>query len=285
MPRRPEFEISIPFAWTTDPHLNHVPVTQWERWIQQNQQIELGGLLITGDISEGEDVVFQLVRLSETIDKPIYFVLGNHDYYHSSIRVTRQRVMELTREREQLCYLTDTAPIEIAEGTFLIGEDGWGDATVGDYDSSTVRLNDFALIDEFRLTDPQGWKEKLVMLGEESAARLEQKLAILPERTKSVVVLTHVPPFRESCWYQGKTTDDNWAPFFVCGQTGRVLRDFANEATQTKIHVFCGHTHHEGIARMTKNLTVITGAAEYGTPQVNGLIRVDNSNVSWDEAW
>ena len=43
----------------------------------------------------------------------------------------------------------------------------------------------------------------------------------LPDDTRSVIVLTHVPPFREACWYQGHTTDDHWAPFFVCGEVGQ----------------------------------------------------------------
>jgi 3',5'-cyclic-AMP phosphodiesterase len=40
--------------------------------------------------------------------------------------------------------------------------------------------------------------------------------------------------------------------------------------------VICGHTHHSGIANLLPNLTITTGSAVYGRPDVTGLIVVDN---------
>ncbi len=145
---------------------------------------------------------------------------------------------------------------------------------MGDYERSTIRLNDFALIEDFQHGDPAAWKQQLRDLGNISAERLAAKLKALPRDTQHVLVVTHVPPFREACWYQGYTTDDNWAPFFVCGQVGRQLRHASDTRPECHFTVLCGHTHHAGVANITPNLVVHTGAAEYGRPDIEGLISV-----------
>lgn len=235
------------------------------------------GLLITGDISEGDDVVFELRRLAEAVNQPIFFVLGNHDFYQSSIAATRQRVMELCREHPLLVYLTDTQPIELCPGCYLVGDDGWGDATQGDYARSPVRLNDFRLIADFHNTSSKAWQKRLKLEGQASAERLAQKLEALPEDAEQVLVITHVPPYRESCWYEGRTTDDWWAPFFVCGAVGDVLSEFAKSRPDIQVTTLCGHTHHGGIAPMSSNHCVYTGAAEYGTPRVEAVVTVSTA--------
>ncbi len=244
----------------------------WERWIADIRNCAGDALLITGDISEGDDVVFELRRLVETLDQEIYFVLGNHDFYQSSIGLTRQRVIGLCREDPRLHFLTDSQPIEISSNVYLVGDDGWGDATQGDYCGSPVRLNDFQLIEDFRTAAPEKWQEMLRYQGQASAERLAQKLFDIPMGTAQVLVLTHVPPFRESCWYQGHTTDDWWAPFFVCGAIGDVLKRFAEARPETKLTTLCGHTHHAGMATMAANHTVYTGAATYGEPTVEATV-------------
>lgn len=261
-------------VWTSDIHLNHADLRTWDAWVAQVNESEPDAMVITGDISEADDVVFQLRRIAETIPIPIYFVLGNHDFYGSSFGATRRNVSAMSRDVSPLCYLTDARPLELEAGQFLVGEDGWGDATEGNFDESPVRLNDFVQIKDFQRVDPIDWQGLMHQLGTESAMRLRGKLNALPESACSVLVATHVPPFRESCWYQGKTTDDYWAPFFVCGQIGDVLKQFALENPNIQITVLCGHTHHGGRAEMLPNLTVLTASAEYGQPSTERVLTV-----------
>jgi len=239
--------------------------------------VELVGcdsLLVTGDISEGDDVVFQLHRLADALRKPIYFVLGNHDFYHNSVDRTRLYVARSIAPQPMLRYLRDESVIMLTPGVGLVGEDGWGDATQGDYENTTVRLHDFDMIENFRATPPTTWKRQLQIFGRDAADRLDGKLRVASEACHHVIVATHVPPFRESCWYEGHTTDDNWAPFFVSGQTGEVIRQAAIENPSVRYDVYCGHTHHGGIAAIEPNLRVITGAATYGKPTINDVIEV-----------
>src|SRR5690606_7830451 len=146
-------------------------------------------------------------------------------------------------------------------------------ATEGDYARSKVRLNDFHLIDDFRQADPAQWPSMLSELGRQSAVRLSGKLEAALRAGTQVLVVTHVPPFRDACWYEGHTTDDHWAPFFVCGQTGRALRQAAQQHPSAKLEVICGHTHHGGVAEIHDNLRVTTAGAEYGDPALASVIR------------
>ena len=265
--------------WTTDPHLNHAPARAWDRWVGDIVSRRPDAVVITGDISEGDDVAFQLRRIAEAVGVDIYFVLGNHDFYQSSLDQARDRIIRQCREHTSLCYLTDMPPVELRPGVFLIGEDGWGDATEGDYEGSPVRLNDFAMIEDFATAEPHRWKTMLQEQGRLSARRLVDKLAALPDTTRQVLIATHVPPFRESCWYMGKTTDDDWAPFFVCGQVGQAVLQHCQSHGRQHVTVLCGHTHHEGVAAMRENLIVYTGAADYARPDVEATWVISQDSV------
>jgi len=80
-------------------------------------------------------------------------------------------------------------------------------------------------------------------------------------------VVTHVPPFRESAWYEGSYSADDWLPFFSCGAVGQVLRETMQARPDREMWVLCGHTHGSGTADILPNLRVLTGGAEYGSPQ------------------
>ena len=189
-------------------------------------------------------------------------------------------MIHASRDRKQLVYLTDCPAIEISNGQYLVGEDGWGDATEGNYGDSYVRLNDFQLIDDFVAADPDHWKQQLQDQGKESADRLAAKLNLLPADARDVLVVTHVPPYREACWYEGQTTDENSArSFFVCGQVGQVLLRTAEAHEQTRFAVLCGHTHHAGSAKIAANLTVYTGSAVYGKPDIEGEVDVADDGI------
>ncbi len=266
-------------AWITDPHLNHCDLADWDRLVSLVRDGGYSAVLISGDISEGDDVVFQLRRMADVFDLPIHFVLGNHDFYQSSIATARAAVIEASRSHPRLDYLTDSAPLTIADSVALIGEDGWGDATVGDFENSPLRLQDFLLIDDFQAAPTADWKSILIRLGLESSERLKEKLEAALANHDRVLVATHVPPFRQACWYQGRTTDDFWAPFFVCGQVGEVLKRAAEQHPQKRIEVLCGHTHSPGVAWITANLTVTTAGAQYGCPGIAATIVIGPTEI------
>ena len=271
-------------VWTTDIHLDHVPTPTRERFLGLVAAQDCDGIVISGDIAESGNVVRYLRLLADAVSVPIFFVLGNHDFYGSSIGATAQEVIRACREDDRLRYLTDMSAVPLAgfgpqDRTYLVGEDRWADATEGNFDQSYVRLNDFVQIRDFHEAEQATWKKMLGRLGAVSAERLAAKLLALPEDARQVLVVTHVPPFREACWYEGRTTDDDWAPFFVCGQVGRVIRDLSQSRPQCNYSVLCGHTHHSGIANLEANLTVYTGSACYSKPEIVAIVNVTANAV------
>ena len=63
-------------------------------------------MAISGDIGESHDVCHYLRKIEEIIEKPIYFVLGNHDFYRGSIAQVRRMLTGLSEDSKYLNYLT-----------------------------------------------------------------------------------------------------------------------------------------------------------------------------------
>ncbi len=256
------------FAWLTDLHLNFVSFDAWDSLIAEIHEANVESLLITGDISEAEDFAFQLRRLRHETKLPVLFVLGNHDFYRGSIEHVRRIAASFSRDDDGVQYLTGQMPVVTRSGWAICGEDGWGDGRCGEYFQSQVRINDFALIEDLIDLAPVPAHRFIRRQGAASAARLCRQLSDAAEQTGNILVLTHVPPFREACWHDGRHTDDHWAPFFVCQSVGWLLRRFCAAHPACNLLVLCGHTHGVGRSRIAPNLTVWTGSAEYGQPQI-----------------
>ena len=188
-------------AWLTDIHLNFSP-GRVQELLDQIDAAEPDAVLIGGDIGEAPDVIGYLQQFGN-LDRPIYFVLGNHDFYRGSIRQVRAAVEELCQRVENLHYLTSGGVVELTPVAALIGHDGWGDARVGDFDKSTVTLNDYVLIEELSFIDQQTRKTRLRALGDEAADHVRRVLPAALERYRHVWFLTHVPPWGEACWHEG----------------------------------------------------------------------------------
>ncbi|MEM8734496.1 MAG: metallophosphoesterase, partial [Planctomycetota bacterium] len=230
-----------------------------------------------------------LKRLTDSTGLPVWFVLGNHDFYHADIATTRLKVSRLSEEHPGLCYLTGSNPAtsDNAKGLpanwAICGDDGWADARIGDYYRSPVRMLDYELIHDFSNLNSQ---ERLVKIQSESVAsavRLRQQLESSRQVARNQLVLTHIPPAREACWYDGRHSDDAWAPYFTCTAVGWMLRRYCRRYPEQRVLVLCGHTHGSGTSLLAHNLAVWTGAAVEGVPQLNSIIEFDRfPSVSYD---
>ncbi len=77
-------------------------------------------------------MVSYLNKLNIVFNGPIYFVLGNHDFYRGSIAGMRASIEELHDRGSHLHYLSRTGVIGLTKTTGLIEADGWGDGRYGD---------------------------------------------------------------------------------------------------------------------------------------------------------
>lgn len=262
-------------AWITDPHFDAAPPTRyWMAFIDEVKASQADEIIISGDISDGDSIIW-LEELLKSCCKPISFVLGNHDYYgYINILGVRSqlledlRVVNASRSSDMLLYLSESSALGDA-GDYIIGVDGWGDARLGNLDTSVV-LSDFTHIPELK-GSPEIRNRTLQYLGLREACRLNSKLECLPTNTKRLLVVTHVPPFKEATWYRGGQQEEDFLPFFTCHAVGEVLRSYALSNKGVDIKVICGHTHNGGTVNVLDNLKVYTGAAEQGRPRICGL--------------
>lgn len=264
-------------AWLTDIHLNFLRPAALEAFLASLADIEADAFLLGGDIGEANDVALFLNQIDTAVQRPVYTVLGNHDFYRGTIAGVRAKVRQLSAALPNLHYLPDAGVMPITDTSCLVGHDGWGDGRLGDYFGSDVMLNDFGLIGEFGgFWEPKPERlAKLHALGDEAAAHLRAVLSDALTRFRHVIVLTYVPPFREACWHEGKLSDDNWLPFFTCKAVGDVLEEAMRNTPDRRMTVLCGHTHGSGEADILPNLRVLTGGAVYGKPSVQRVIEVE----------
>jgi Icc protein len=266
-------------AWLTDIHLNFVKASKRRHFLASIKE-QADAFAISGDIGESHDIVQYLLEMDEVIQKPIYFVLGNHDFYRGSITKTRQLIVQLVGEAKHLKYLTTVGFAELSPQTAIIGHDGWADGRLGDFQGTDVILNDHLLIEEIAqwynngFLDRVGLGNTLISLANEAAHHLEQELSKATAKYTNIIAVTHVPPFKEAAWYQGKISNDDFLPYFACKIVGDVLKKVMQSNPQSKLLVLCGHTHSGGEVQILPNLQVLTGEAEYGEPVVERVLEV-----------
>jgi predicted MPP superfamily phosphohydrolase len=265
-------------AWLTDPHLNFLDSEDRSLLYQEIVNSNCDALLLSGDIAEASSVVKILKEMETHIQKNIYFVLGNHDYYRGDVKTVQEAMLALTNKHEYLFWLPVAGLQKLNADTILVGQDGWADGRLGNYQNSRVVLNDSRLIvDLFQANILGKYKllEKMQQLADQDAKQLENDLLeALLLNPKKIIVVTHVPPFRESCRYNGLISDDDWLPFFSSKVTGDVLMGFASNNPSIEFLILCGHTHGKADFSPLNNLIIKTGHAEYGKPEIQELILV-----------
>lgn len=261
--------------WTTDLHIDATEKTQLEQFYQFIEANDPAAILIGGDISNGYQSLIHLKNMAERLKRPLYFILGNHDFYYGSIQKMRGKVRQLTAEVPNLIYLTESGVIELSPTTALIGHDGWYDGKAGDFLKSDVILNDYFLIEELKNLSPQARLAKLNEMGAEAGRAMHKALSEAFQRYSKVILLTHVPPFLESCMHDGEMCDANWGPHFVSQTSGEALIEVAQQHLEKQLLVLCGHTHAAADVSILPNVRALTGESVLGAPSAQGIIFFD----------
>jgi hypothetical protein len=133
----------------TDIHLNFLTDMARRRFLESVGE-QADALVVTGDIAESHSLGVMLQVIDALVQRPIYFVLGNHDFYRGSVAGTQSAVAEVVKGT-RMVYLSQAGIVELTPNTALVGHDGWADGRLGDFDGSGVILNDFLLVVEQRV--------------------------------------------------------------------------------------------------------------------------------------
>lgn len=266
--------------WLTDIHLNCLPLPSSAEELGKYLRFEnpgLTGVVLTGDICEGPLWCETFNSFLKGIGVPVYFVAGNHDYVGSGWML--RGILWKSYEGTQARYLPLEGPIEFPTFT-LVGVDGWYDASYGN------PFSDYSFGEWWGIQEliPGAYYKPLLIeicrkkaIGE--AARLESYLKSAVKLGKPIVVATHVPPYPEASLYEGNPSPRESLPWFVNGNLGMLLRDFAEAHPDLPVTVLCGHTHSKASFEPLPNLTVLVGGACYGNPEVSGLIYPETAEI------
>lgn len=261
-------------AWLTDIHLNFIQAPQCIEFLEGVAASGCDAVLIGGDIAESDTLASYLGMIAKHIPRPVYFVLGNHDFYRGGFLKTHAVAREACRTHENLHWLSDGLVVPLTETAALVGHDGWADGRYGDYFNSHVLLNDFFQIKELKGRNKAELGEILAMLGDDAAEYLSDILPKALATHDHIVVLTHVPPFREASLYEGRPSDANYLPHFSCRVIGETLMRIMKGRTDKLLTVLCGHTHNPAQVQVAPNILVRAGAAEYGHPQIQDILNI-----------
>lgn len=167
------------FLHITDIHLDHLEASTRPAYIQHPGKLNLANplvdfayyynnrikeegidaILLTGDISTSQYLESHLLFLESNIEAPIYFVLGNHDFYFDD-KIFDGKSMTLAKKISKngngiLKYCTDSFDIicdsyknEIKK-IGIVGVDGWYDGLYSSMLKSDLLMTDFNCIKEF----------------------------------------------------------------------------------------------------------------------------------------
>lgn len=236
-------------------------------------QIKKAGcpIIITGDIGDGRTLFSNLCELGKACnDYPLYFVTGNHDYYHSSFARSTEIIHQAVREYPNLVYLTETGTVALGDETCIIGADSWYDCKVlpeGQYYDLT--MNDFNYIEDLNMY--QNTRPEVIRRFQERASnalqQMSQQAEIAVKKFKNVILLSHPLPF--GCMNTEKGSE--YSHFYVWYEAGKFISDFAHDHPENQFLWLCGHTHSRSEWH-NENLDVYCLGAKYYFPRIDAEI-------------
>lgn len=270
-------------VWVTDIHLDHLvervrfstdgnthrysesKVAQFcKKVIAENPS----SVLITGDISTAGMIETHLRWLEKYIPSvPIYFVLGNHDFYGGSIAQVRENLKQFDGTNSRLVWLNTQSVVHLTDKTALVGHDGWYDGGYGDWFESRLVMTEYHIVDEFRFKSPLYVYRKLQELAGQCEEHIDRHVQDAAKKYEFVLFATHVPAFRNNSRAPDRSpSDKHWLPNMSSKKAGDALLRASNAFPGVKFICLSGHTHTAWDELYRENLLERTGGSKYGYP-------------------
>lgn len=268
-------DVASKLVWCTDIHLDFLRPYGAQAAFGEylgDEYPDAKACIITGDISETPTLENHLGEFEEGFQSPVYFVLGNHEYYKGSFEKTEKIASNFYG------WLERHNSIEVTKHCALIGTEGWYDGLAG-FPKARFAMSDWTEIKDLKCLIDRDHLLSVCQTRSDSLAKLAAaKIEKAFETYKLVIFATHYPPFEGACWHEGQVSDNLHLPWFTSILMGRALEQVAKEHPNNKLLVLCGHTHSSGVYDHLPNLKVLTGEAVYGAPDVAGVLTVKGSD-------
>lgn len=260
--------------WSSDIHLNLAKPKKIDEFCESVREKKGDILILTGDLSESDTLHNHLTFLSERINIPIYFCLGNHDYYKSSIDKVNEKLEKFLNKspNKNLNWITKSGIVKLTERTCLIGGENWWDGGFGEINKQGL-IHELIMLQDYRdIEDLSVGKDKRLKRVQEITDKFMKHFKeLLPkafEQFDEVILMTHVPPFKESCSYEASPLPEEWLFHFCCRTMGEYLLDTMKENKKKQLMVLSGHVHEQSFFKPLGNLTSIVASASYFKPKI-----------------
>lgn len=224
-------------------------------------------LVIAGDITRGHLLKAHLSAFIAAAKIPVYFVLGNHDFWDTQEAEVRSAASKFPG------YLDEAGVVELTPTTALVGRSGWYDTLSGNPLTTRIRVQDFMRTERLVNT----WRTPHLLHAEcrrwstEEAEKARPILEAAAEQYANVIFTTHFPCFTETCWDESghlDNGDSGWWPWSINTTMGRMITDVVARHPEVQFTVLTGHTHGGGRAPLRPNLLCFSGRAVYGSPRL-----------------
>ena len=157
--------------WLTDLHLDWVNIASRRQFYVRLTTTAFDAVVITGDIATATCLPSELLELGQACaPRPVYFVLGNHDFYGSTFAAVDRAVAAACVQQLNLVHLGQGEIVPLSPTTALVGHRGWADGLAGRGDRTDVKCKDIRHIADLKLGSAKEVSGKLAALGKESAA-------------------------------------------------------------------------------------------------------------------
>jgi Icc protein len=263
-------------AWVTDIHLNFLSAKQivdFGKSLSAKDAIDC--VLVTGDVSEYPTLMPNIVNFQHSAGVPVYFVMGNHDYYHGSVADV-QRLAQSIGDATcgDITWMPSAGLVEATPDTCIIGHDGWYDCRAGSGRKDGFLMADWKYIEDFKrhLFYMPAIVGEAQSLAAQGTRYLEAQLLQAVERYKNIIVMTHVPPFPGASMHNGRMSDDYAIPFYCNLTLGEMLLEVMGQHPDRNMTVLAGHTHSFAHYRAAPNVECFVGTSEYLKPSLASLI-------------
>lgn len=252
------------YIWFSDTHLNLSPLPFMKRrFMKELRDSGADGLFLTGDVSIGPFLEYDLRFIARNFAGDVFFVLGNHDYHGRRMKLVHESIRKVCSEHRNLHWMTDESHISLTDDVALIGTEGWYDASLGDPTLLRYTL-DWILTHDFRvlggMTDRiKHWSDLAI----DSARLIKEKLEGALKEHKTVYVLTHYPPWKDAAVVPGTSLASFWLPYNTNAVMGQAIEEVMSTRPEQNVVVLAGHTHVPCHLRVNESIECLVARASY----------------------
>jgi 3',5'-cyclic AMP phosphodiesterase CpdA len=256
-------------GFATDVHLDSIEgdkANSRRQLAAEKMASDVDALVIGGDISLGPHLTEHLSAFCRGAGVPVYFVLGNHDFWDLRHAKVQAAAAEFPG------YLDRAGVVELTATTALVGRSGWYDALSGNpFAPSNVSPKDWRRTE--RLVSV--WRDAYQLQRACRAWATEETEAVRPvleaaaDRYEHIFFVTHFPCFTEACWDEDGYPDieeRGWWPWSINTTMGHMLLEVVESHPKVDFTLLTGHTHGGGRKQLRDNLLCFSGKARYGHP-------------------